>query len=226
MRGTVRDVSTPTAVAPTLAERPTWRGRMHAWAFLVSIPAGTLLVIGARGSAATASASVYAATVVMLFGTSAAYHRLAVSPRSRAVMQRLDHSMIYVLIAGTYVPVCLVAVPPAWGIPVLSVVGAGALVGVVLKLVAFHSVRWAGALLYPVLGWAALAIAPVLAMHLSAGQLALVAGGGVAYTVGFPVLLMRRPNPWPRRFGYHEIWHTFTVVAAVMHFAAVATLVA
>jgi hemolysin III len=199
---------------------------MHTWAFVAAIPAGALLIIGARGGAATATASIYAATVVLLFGTSAAHHRLAGSARTRAVLQRLDHSMIYVLIAGTYVPVCLVALPPAWGIPVLSVVGAGALVGIVLKLAAFDRARWVSSALYPILGWALLAAAPVLSMRLSAGQMALVAGGGVAYTVGFPVLLMKRPDPWPRRFGYHEIWHAFTVVAAVMHFAAVATVVA
>ena len=109
-------------------------------------------------------------------------------------MQRLDHGMIYLLIAGTYTPICLVALPLRWGIPLL--------------------------------GWAAVAATPALRDSLSGLQLALVFSGGVAYTVGFPILLLRRPDPWPRVFGYHEVWHSLTVLAAVLHFGAVALLVA
>jgi hemolysin III len=210
-----------------LDARPSWRGRMHAWAFLAAVPAGVLLVVVADGAAARTAASIYAATLLLVFGTSAAYHRLAGSPRARAVMQRLDHSMIYLLIAGTYVPLCVVALPASWGIPVLAVVGAGAVAGMVIKLTAFHRRRahLVGSALYPVLGWAAVVAAPALAVHLTPVQLGLVVAGGVAYTVGFPVLLLRRPDPWPTRFGYHEVWHTCTVVAAGLHFAAVGTIV-
>ncbi|MGH9133727.1 MAG: PAQR family membrane homeostasis protein TrhA, partial [Ilumatobacteraceae bacterium] len=193
-------------------ERPTLRGWLHATAFLTAIPAGVLLILAADRPAARAAAAVYVATLLLLFGTSAGYHLLARSPRARGVMQRLDHSMIYLLIAGTYVPLCIVALPPAWGIPLLSVVGAGATLGVVLKLVAFR-VTWIGYVLYPALGWASLAVAPALADHLTGEQLALIVAGGVAYTAGFPVLLCRRPDPWPRAFGYHEVWHSCTVVA-------------
>jgi hemolysin III len=226
MAATAATISTTVPPVAAQAEWPTWRGWMHAAAFVVAVPAGVMLIVLANGPAATASAAIYAATVVLLFGTSAAYHRLARAPRTRAVMQRLDHSMIYLLIAGTYVPMCLVALPLSWGIPVLAVVGVGAVTGIVLKVSAFHRARWVSGALYPVLGWALLAAVPVLSSRLSAGQLALVAGGGIAYTVGFPVLLVKRPDPWPRRFGYHEVWHTCTVVAAVLHFAAVATVVA
>jgi hemolysin III len=208
------------------ADWPSWRGWMHAWAFLLAVPATVLLIVAARGAAATAAAAIYGGTVVMLFGTSAAYHRLARAPRARLVMQRLDHSMIYLLIAGTHVPVCLIALPPSWGIPLIAVVGAGALTGIVLKVAAFDRARWVSGALYPLLGWSLVAAAPVLATRLSPGQLALIVGGGVAYTVGFPVLVTKRPDPWPKRFGYHEVWHTCTVVAAVLHFAAVATVVA
>ena len=206
-------------------EFPLWRGRAHAITFIAAIPAGIALIAVSQGTAARVAAAIYAATLLAVFGTSAAYHRLARTPRARAVMQRLDHSMIYLLIAGTYVPVCLLALPPSWGIPMLSVVGVGALVGMVLKLVAFHRVQWLGFALYPILGWAAVAAAPVLVHHLSAGQLALIVAGGVVYTIGFPVLLTRWPDPWPRTFGYHEVWHTCTIIAAVFHFSAVATLV-
>lgn len=205
---------------------PTWRGRAHAVCFFASVPAGLALILVASSATARVAASIYAATLLAVFGTSAAYHRLARTPRARAIMQRLDHSMIYLLIAGTYVPVCLLALPPEWGIPLLTVVGVGAAAGVVLKLLAFHKVRWLGFALYPILGWAAVAATPVLANHLSTTQLLLIVAGGISYTVGFPVLLTKWPDPWPKVFGYHEVWHGFTVIAAVLHFSAVATLVA
>lgn len=205
-------------------ERPLLRGWLHASAFVAAIPAGALLIANAHGAASRAAAAVYVATLLMLFGTSAGYHLLARSLRARSIMQRIDHSMIYLLITGTYVPMCLIALPPTWGIPLLAAVGLCAVVGVVLKVLAIRAV-WVGHALYPLMGWASLAVAPAFARHMSDGQLALLAGGGVAYTVGFPVLFLRRPDPWPRAFGYHEVWHGCTVVAAVLHFAVIATVV-
>jgi hemolysin III len=207
------------------AERPLWRGRMHSWAFFACIPAGLLLIVLADGTTATIATAVYIATVLLAFGTSASYHRLATSLRARRIMQRLDHSTIYLLIAGTYVPLCLVALPPNWGVPLLLVVGIGATTGVVLKLVAFGKVSWLGNALYPVLGWGAVVASPALIRYLTPLQLSLVAAGGIFYTIGIPVLARRRPDPWPRTFGYHEVWHGFTVVAAGLHFAAVAAVV-
>lgn len=213
-------------MAYLLEERPVWRGRVHSWAFFAAIPAGIMLIVVSNGAVGNVSASIYAATLVLLFGTSAAYHRLAHSPRARAVMQRLDHSMIYLLIAGTYVPLCLVALPPKWGIPTLAIVGTLALLGVVLKLTAFHRVQWMSYALYPIMGWVALIAGPALVRNLTLVQFLLIVGGGVAYTVGIPVLLKRRPDPWPKTFGYHEIWHVITVLAAAMHFAAVTAVLA
>jgi hemolysin III len=199
---------------------------MHSWAFFASIPAGIALIVLAQGVAATVGAAIYSATLLLLFGTSASYHRLAQSERARSIMQRLDHSMIYLLIAGTYVPLCLVAMPPAWGIPMLAIVGTLAAVGMLLKLAFFHGARYVSYSLYIVMGWVAVAATPVLIDSLTATQFALIVAGGVAYTIGFPVLLVRRPNPWPSTFGYHEIWHLLTVVAAALHFAAVADVLA
>jgi hemolysin III len=221
----VREVST----APTpslLLPRPQWRGKLHSWAFFASIPAGIALIVMAQGAAATTGAAIYSATLLLLFGTSASYHRLAQSERARTIMQRLDHSMIYLLIAGTYVPLCLVAMPPGWGIPMLAVVGSLALLGMVLKLAFFHGARYVSYSLYIIMGWAAIVAGPVLVDHLSGLQLGLIVAGGIAYTVGFPVLITRRPNPWPTTFGYHEVWHLLTVVAAALHFAAVADVLA
>jgi len=210
---------------PMLEVRPTWRGRLHTWAFYAAIPAGIALVVSARGAAATASASIFAAGLLAVFGTSAAYHRLAHTDRARRIMQRLDHSMIYLLIAASYVPICIVGLPRSWGIPMLAIVGTLGLLGVVLKLVAPRRGAWIGFALYPLMGWCALAIAPALVSHLTPLQLTLVVAGGVAYTVGFPVLFTHWPDPWPRTFGYHEVWHVFTVVAAALHFGAVTSLV-
>jgi len=215
-------VPTPYLAMP----RPVWRGKMHSWAFFASIPAGIALIIIASGAAATVGAAVYSASLLLLFGTSASYHRLAHSERARAIMQRLDHSMIYLLIAGTYVPFCLVAMPPSWGIPMLVIVGSLAALGMVLKLAFFHGARHVSYPLYIVMGWAALAAVPVLVDNLTGLQFGLVVAGGLAYTVGFPVLVTRRPNPWPATFGYHEVWHLMTIVAAGLHFAAVADVLA
>ena len=220
--GTVGDVHTDVLTA----ERPAWRGVLHSWAFLAAIPAGTLLIVFADGALQRTAAAIYTGTLLAVFGTSAAYHRLAQSYRARRIMQRLDHSMIYLLIAGTYVPICLVALPHRWGVPLLVTVGVLGLLGMVIKLADVRPLQWLGYALYPVMGWAAVAAGPALATHLSPAQLVLVAAGGVAYTVGFPILLMRRPDPWPRTFGYHEIWHGFTVLAATLHFGAVALVVA
>jgi hemolysin III len=134
--------------------------------------------------------------------------------------------MIYLLIAGTYVPLCLVAMPRSWGIPMLAIIGTLAALGVVLKLAFFHGARYVSHSLYIVMGWVALIAFPVLMDNLTGAQLGLIIAGGVAYTIGFPVLLARRPNPWPSTFGYHEVWHLLTVIAAALHFVAVADVLA
>lgn len=206
-------------------ERPTWRGRLHAGAFAAALPAGAWLIIAADRAAARAAAAIYVGGLLLLFGTSAAYHCLARSDRARRIMRRLDHSMIFVLIAATYTPVCLLGLPAAWGIPVLVVIWTGALTGVVLKLTAFDRLRWVGYALYPALGWAAVVAMPALVDHLTTPQLVLVVLGGLTYSIGMPVLFTKRPNPWPATFGYHEVWHACTVVAAGCHFAAVVLLV-
>ena len=207
------------------AERPTWRGLFHMWAFLAAIPAGLLLILFADQPRARMAAAIYAGSLLLAFGTSSAYHRLAKSYRARKIMQRADHSMIYLLIAGTYVPICLVALPLGWGITMVSVVGGLAVLGIALKMLAFSRLQWLSYALYLIMGWAAVIATPVLIDHLTPLQLALMAAGGVAYTVGVPILLLRRPDPWPSVFGYHEIWHGFTVLAAALHFSAVALVV-
>jgi hemolysin III len=208
-----------------LHERPTWRGWLHAVTFLLAIPAGVFLILYADRAAARVGAAIYGACVLVGFGTSAAYHRIRWSVGARRVMQRLDHSMIFVLIAGTYTPVCLLALPTSWGIPLLCVVWTVAALGIVMKLCAFGRLRVMQVALYPILGWSVVFAAPVLIHGLTGVQLALLAAGGLLYTIGIPVLLVGRPDPWPRTFGYHEVWHAFTVAAGICHFATIGLLI-
>ncbi|MFV0524905.1 MAG: PAQR family membrane homeostasis protein TrhA [Acidimicrobiales bacterium] len=206
------------------APRPILRGHLHALTFVVAIPAGLLLLAGADRADERIAIAFYAASLAAVFGASAGYHILARRPRSRVIMQRVDHAMIYLLIAGTYAPVCLIALPRSWGVPILALVAAGGAAGAIVKLTAFSTLGRYASALYLILGWAAVVAAPALAEALTGNQLTLLALGGLAYTVGFPVLMLRRPDPWPRFFGYHEIWHVFTVVAAGIHFGLVASL--
>ncbi|MEN9644642.1 MAG: hypothetical protein RL238_1311 [Actinomycetota bacterium] len=215
----------PSSSVTPAHERPSWRGWMHVAAFALAIPGGILLIVLGRSAEAKVGATIYMASLLLGFGTSAGYHRLAKRERTQALMQRLDHSMIFVLIAGSYTPICLLGLPPAWGIPILCVVWLGAALGVVLKQVAFDRLRWLEIALYPILGWIVVVAMPALFDGLSTTELSLLFAGGLLYTVGIPVLVLERPDPWPRTFGYHEVWHTFTVAAASCHFATITLLV-
>jgi len=215
----------PSSSVTPAHERPSWRGWMHVVAFFLAIPGGILLIVLAESAEATVGAAIYMASLLLGFGTSAGYHRLARRERTQELMQRLDHSMIFVLIAGSYTPICLLGMSPAWGIPILCVVWAGAVLGVVLKQVAFDRLRWLEIALYPILGWIVVVATPALFEGLTATELSLLVAGGLLYTVGIPVLVLEKPDPWPRTFGYHEVWHTFTVAAAACHFATIALLV-
>ena len=199
---------------------------MHAAAFVVSIPASILLILLADGASERTSAAIYGATLMAMFGLSAAYHRLARTEVARRRMQKLDHVGIYLLIAGTYVPFAIVVLPRAWGLPLLAVVVSAAVFGAIMKVAAFDKISWLSYALYPIMGWAAVATAPVLVDSLTTFQLTFMVLGGLLYSIGIPVLFLQRPNPWPQTFGYHEIWHVFVTVAAAMHFVAVASIVA
>lgn len=205
--------------------RPTWRGWLHFGAFLAVMPAGIYLLTVADSAAARVAVAIYWASLAGLFATSASYHRLARSHRSVLWFRRADHSMIYVLIAGTYTPICLIALPAIWGIPLLVVAWVTALAGIIMKMVRLGVGESGGSWLYIVMGWMAVIILPVLVTSLNAVQLILLGAGGVLYTVGAVVLGRRRPDPVPDRFGYHEVWHSMTILAGGCHFALVATLI-
>jgi hemolysin III len=205
--------------------RPVMRGRLHLWSFFVAIAAGATMVslaastVSARAAVGT---SVYAATVLGLFGVSALYHRrLWIDARSRALMKRLDHSMIFLFIAGTYTPFALLALPRVTGAIVLAVVWGGALAGVALKLAWPHAPRWLSVSVYIALGWVAVFVLPDLLAALGAATMVLLLAGGVFYTVGAVCYAARWPDPWPRVWGHHEFFHAATVVAAVCHHVAI-----
>lgn len=204
--------------------RPRWRGVLHAWAFFVSIPAALVLVAVAGDIRSRLAVSIYGASVMAVFGVSAAYHRLAHSEVAQRRMQRLDHSTIYVMIAGTYTPVCLLALPPRWGIPALVIVWVCAVGGIALKLLSPPRLMRLSNGFYPLLGWAALVLTPVLIHSLSSSELLLLVSGGALYTIGALVFLRQRPDPRPQVFGYHEIWHAFTVLAGMAHFGMVTSV--
>jgi hemolysin III len=213
-----------TGAVETEPVRPTWRGRLHQAAFFVAIPAGIALVSAARGTSARVAAAIYACSLVGLFGASAAYHRLARSPRSRRWLKRLDHAMIFVLIAGTATPVALLALEPPWSVLLLVVVWGGAAIGIGLKATRVEGFRVLTGTLYIVLGWAAVLVLPQLVRGMSVASLVLVLTGGVLYTIGAIVLLRNKPDPSPTRFGYHEIWHSMVIGASACHYVAVLLL--
>jgi len=202
--------------------RARWRGRIHGGAVLVALPAGVVLTLLASGPLATTATAIYSASLVALFGTSAAYHLFARSRRVQHVMQRADHCMVYVLIAGTYTPVCLLALPRTMGITLLSVVWGIAAVGMVLK--AMWKARRFATSLYVVLGWIVLAVIPWVYQHAGATALSLYAVGGVVFTTGAVMFLRRYPRLRPEVFGFHEVWHVMTVAAVVLQFTATALL--
>jgi hemolysin III len=216
--------STPLRRKPVDLGKPRMRGWLHAYAFFVALACGVVLCAVAAtrpGWAPLASCLVYSLTVCGLFGVSALYHRRVWSPRGYQVMRRLDHSMIFLFIAGTYTPFCVLLLSGREAILILSVVWCGALLGVALKLIWPHSHRWLSAPLYLALGWVALAVLPDLLHRGGVAAFVLLLTGGAAYSVGAVCYALRRPNPWPTVFGHHEFFHACTLAAAICHHVAV-----
>lgn len=216
----------PTAAATSTATefKPRLRGYLHAFAAPVSIVCGLTLVAvaaAARGESAGVTTAIYATTVTLLFGTSALYHRLHWTPRARSLMKRLDHSMIFVFIAGTYTPIAALTLPRGAATAVLVTVWVGALFGVALQTAWPSAPRWLAVPCYLALGWVAVFVMPDLLHNAGAAALVLIIIGGVIYTIGGIVYGLKRPNPIPGIFGFHEVFHACTVVAAACHYVAI-----
>jgi hemolysin III len=211
------DAAAVDAAAPEL--KPSWRGWIHAATFPIAIAAGVVLIVVAQGAPAKWASAVFMATSLLLFGNSALYHRFDWQPKTKAILKRIDHANILLLIAGTYTPIATLALPPQQGALLLILVWSGALLGILFRVFWINAPRWLYVALYLLLGWAAVMyIVPLF--QASAAMMILVAVGGLLYTGGAVVYALKRPNPWPGHFGFHEIFHVCTVLAFLCHWTA------
>ncbi len=205
--------------------RPLLRGWMHLVCFVLAVPAAVLVIALAASARARLGAAVYGTGMVALFGVSAAYHRGPWSPTWRRRMQQLDHATIFVMIAGSYTPVCLLVLEGWLAVAMLAVAWTGAGLGAALALRTGNRSQVLHNALYIVLGWIAVATLPQMVHNLSLVEVTLVAVGGLLFTVGAIALALRWPDPFPRVFGYHEVWHTFVVAAVACQFVALASVI-
>jgi hemolysin III len=205
------------------AVKPKLRGVSHEWAFFVSLVFGAALIFFAKTPKATLAVAIYAVSLSALLGTSALYHRVNWKrPNVRQWMRRLDHSMIFFLIAGTYTPFALLAMHGALATAILVVVWVGAIAGAIVEMVWIGHPKWVSAAVYLAIGWVAAAAFPELWSSLGPSGALLLAGGGLLYTAGAVVYATQRPDPNPAIFGYHEVFHAFVIAAAVLHFSVIA----
>ncbi len=210
------------ASCPERGVKPRLRGVSHEYAFFFSIACGVALILAASDGRARVAAVIYAVAVSALLGTSALYHRVTWRPNARRWMRRLDHSMIFVMIAGTYTPVALLALKGSLANTILIVLWCGALGGVIFKLLWIDAPKWLFATVYALLGLVTAAVfgeLPAAIGWLGVSGLAL---GGILYLIGAVVYASGRPNPWPRVFGYHEVFHALVILAAGLQYAVIA----
>jgi hemolysin III len=205
-------------------DRPRLRGRLHQVAFFVSVPAGVGLVAVAASGVARFAATVFAVSLTGLYAASAAFHRIEWRPTAWRWMRRVDHSMIYVLIAGSYTPYALLVLEPPWSTVILTTVWGGALVGIAIRLLT-RGITAVQQTLYLVLGWVALVTLPVTIGRIGWVEIALLFAGGVLYTVGAVFFNLRRPGREASVFGYHEFWHSMVIGGSMCHYALVFILV-
>ena len=208
------------APIPADEDKPLWRGWIHAGVFPIAIAAGIVLLALAQGPAAKLSSAVFVLTSLLLFGNSALYHRFTWKPRTKVILKRIDHANIFLLIAGTYTPLAVLALPPAQGTLLLVIVWSGTVLGIAFRVFWIGAPRWLYVPLYVLMGWGAFVfIVPLF--NASVPMMVLVLAGGLLYTVGAVIYGMKRPNPVPGVFGFHEIFHSLTVLAFMCHWSAV-----
>lgn len=200
--------------------KPTWRGWIHAGTFPVAIVLGIVLVALADGAPAKISSAIFFACSLLLFGTSALYHRIDWSPKVKAVFRRIDHANIFLLIAGSYTPITVLSLPSAKATLLLWLVWGGAGLGILFRIFWIGAPRWLYVPLYLLLSYAALAfVVDFFAANWL--MMTLILTGGVFYSIGAVVYGLKRPNPFPGRFGFHEIFHTLTLLAFLCHWVGI-----
>jgi hemolysin III len=225
-RDSVLDEHEPDPIEVVLdAVPPLLRGWLHLVCFVISVPAGLLVVTSAHTPVARTAAIIYAIGVSALFGVSALYHRRVWSVAARPRMKRVDHATIFVMIAATYSPLCLLALGGTLGTVVFVVIWACATTGVICAATGIAEKAVVGLAMYIGMGWGMALVFPQLTRVLSTGQLVLIVAGGVLYTVGGIFLGTRWPDPFPAVFGYHELWHLMVVAAAACHYVVILAVV-
>ncbi len=200
--------------------KPTWRGWIHAGTFPIAIVLGIVLITLAEGTAAKVSSSVFVASSLLLFGVSALYHRFNWSETTRRVLKRMDHANIFLLIAGSYTPITVLALPSDKSTLLLWLVWSGAGLGILFRVFWIGAPRWLYVPLYLLLGYAALVFI-VDFFEANAAMMTLILVGGLCYTVGAVIYGLKRPNPFPGKFGFHEIFHTLTLAAFLCHWTGI-----
>jgi hemolysin III len=209
------------AVATTPSEvKPTWRGWIHAGTFPVAIVLGVILIVLADGVAAKVSSAIFVLCSLLLFGTSALYHRINWKPRAKTLLKRFDHANIFLLIAGSYTPLTVLCLPQPKQTILLSIIWGGAGLGILFRIFFIRAPRWLYVPLYILLGWAALAFI-VDFFNANPVTMTLILVGGAFYTGGAIIYALKRPNPFPGRFGFHEIFHTCTLLAFLCHWVGI-----
>lgn len=201
--------------------KPTLRGWQHAAMFPIAVVAGAVLVATAPTTAGRISSAIFATSAVLLFGVSALLHRGTWTPKVERLLRRLDHANIYLIIAGTYTPFAVLALPQEEGKVLLAIVWTGALIGVALRVFWVGTPRWLSTTLYVLVGWIVVFFIPGLVEGAGAGVVVLVALGGILYTVGAIVYATKWPDPSQRRYGFHEVFHSLTIAAFTAHYIAV-----
>ena len=217
-------VSAAAGASAAVRVKPRLRGVFHEAAFYAALVAGAAAIATAEPGRGRAAAAIFASCVAACFGASALYHRPTWGPRARGWLARLDHAGVYLLIAGSYAPFGLLVLSTGWAVPVLAVVWTGALVAILVKLFWLQSPKWLSAAIGLLLGWTgAVAFSQLLKLPVAAVVLIILAG--LLYTAGAVVYALRRPDPVPTVFGYHELFHVLTVGAALCEYLAVALFV-
>ena len=202
--------------------KPRLRGVFHQWAFVLAIPLGIALVLEAGTTRARVAAAVFALSVVAMFGASALYHRPNWTPSRRAWLRRLDHAGIYCLIAGSYTPVGLLVLHGAWQTVVLAIVWSGSAVAIFIRLFWITAPKWISVVVSISLGWVGVVALPEVVAGAGLACMLLILAGGIAYSVGAVVYALKRPDPFPTVFGYHEIFHLLIVIAVALQYSAIA----
>lgn len=200
--------------------KPTWRGWIHAGVLPIVIAAGIVLIVLADGVAAKVTGAVFYASSILLFGNSALYHRFNWKPKTKLALKRIDHANIFLLIAGSYTPITWLALEREKAILLLAIIWGTAVLGIGFRIFWITAPRWLYVPIYVGMGWGAMAFIADF-MNANAAMMILILVGGLCYTVGAVVYGLKKPNPYPGKFGFHEIFHTFTVLAFVCHWTGI-----